>query len=115
MASANTSGKKFRPPPISPGKWHIETDGLDDFVIMDEEGGEVAVLDRFSCPFGDVGTAQFESNLQCISLVPELVRGIYAAMHALMGNIPDNETEKSIAVQLQDLLKRVYSSPSVER
>lgn len=101
------------PPTLSPGKWKIECDGLDEFTVLDGEGDEVAVLDRHSCHFGEEGKSQFETNLQCIKLVPELVRALYVATHALSGNLPDNETEKTLARKMSRLLKRCYSSPEL--
>jgi len=99
----------FLPPHTAPqltgGKWYIEGDGCEEFEIVNEEGRPIALLwDR--TPDGEM-----ETNAQCIALVPELVRGIYTAMRALRGAVPDNETPETVAQYLSELLKRTYSLP----
>lgn len=94
------------PPQITKGKWYLETDGVDEYEIVDEQGRSVAALwDR-------TPDSEIEANAQCVALVPELVRGIYAAMRALRGAVPDNETPETVAQYLSELLKRCYSSPA---
>jgi|HubBroStandDraft_1064217.scaffolds.fasta_scaffold85558_4 hypothetical protein len=120
MASEDSSaGKKFRFEfqgvhnnpcllQITKGPWHIETDGNTEFDIVSEEGKIIASVDAFYTE-----TAEAEANVQCLHLVPDLVRGIYTAMRALRGALPDNETEETVAYGLADLLKRCYSSPEL--
>jgi hypothetical protein len=100
------------PPSITEGKWSIDSDGVDEIDIVDQHGAIIATLDRVIRP--DYAEDSLENDAQCISLVPELVRALHVAMHALRGNIPDNETELTIAKKLNDLLKRCYSSPQEE-
>ena len=96
---------------ITKGFWNIESapEG-DEWDIVSETGKTIATLDLYGGVNGD--QSELEANAQCISLVPELVRAVYTAMRALRGNMPDDETPQTIALGLEELLKRCYSSPT---
>lgn len=115
-SSEGTKGKKkFRfdflpphePPQLTKGRWYIESDGCEEFEIVNEDGLPVALL------WDKTPEGQMESNAQCIALVPELVRAVYISMRALRGAMPDDETPETIAAYLTDLLRRTYSYPLV--
>lgn len=96
-----------QPPQMTEGHWYVEDDGVSEIEIVNEMGEFVANIDLR----GRVDDPSFWVDAQCIALVPELVRAIYVAGRALRGNLPENETETTIAEKLSALLKRCYSSP----
>lgn len=91
---------------ITKGKWYVETDGHDEFDIVDERGLPLAIVHG-----AKLNLREMAANAQCFALVPELVRALYVATRALKGSIPDNESPQTIADELSRLLWRCYSIP----
>jgi len=94
-------------PQLPAGKWHVESDGLDEYEILDEKGNVLASFEE----------GNFESRehmlamIQCTLLIPQFVPAIYTAMHALRDNVEDDQTAETVAIRLSNLLRDCYSSP----
>jgi hypothetical protein len=98
-------------PEITSGAWKIESDGVDEFDIVSEEGKIITSIDGAFCDSDD----EMHANVQCLHLVPELVRAVYTSMRALRGAMPDDETPESISQYLSELLRQCYASPELRR
>jgi hypothetical protein len=95
------------PPQYPTGKWRVESDGLDEYEILDEKGNVIASFDEKNFESRD----HMLTMIQCTLLIPQLVPAVYTAMHALRDNVEDDQTAGTVAIRLSNLLRDCYSSP----